>query len=629
MAAAAVPFSYAQAAKGLTSPNPSAPSGAITTAKENLNSPVIDSAACESSKSVGSIEPKQKTIDTPAPALQTESSIAEVVASKLNAEYNGTNSPPNMSYIDSSISTLHREDDASSNPNASSSESTWENISQTSNTADKSADSSDRTVKGGRTENENGWVKVPKPTQEAPVPAVNVWKQRLEAASKSTKKSPVLGQDTSAGPFAKPMLVVDGSEKKADRSAPGRAKEHKREQRLDDDSNKSRRTGRKPADEKAPAPPPSIRDATLWPTPETTAQDSLKKSTEKNDLAEAAKSAGKAKTEWKKVEVNHSVLFSTPLPNAHSRRGGRGGGRGGRDGGNSRSSPPGSRHAGSLLERAPGDGPTDLTRRENGARANSPSRGKRAVSDDVPARRDSRPVGVPAKEVSPKEPVIGDAQPRQPSQEERGAVTGTPSTIPRHGAPTKAGRKPDGGFEFDQTKEGKSRELPNGEGPAESASSIAGRPAPTNEEDRKPVVDNAASRFATRGSHANPYANNRRTSLRGRGNGHHGYHAPNTPHGGFQHPNGFGARSPPISNDPSWGHNQHAGRNFRGPRSQAASADAYARYPNGFPTAGPLPVLNTFMGQPSVYDYPHAMTAIPYTPMLDPYNMVGMVALQL
>jgi hypothetical protein len=59
---------------------------------------------------------------------------------------------------------------------------------------------------------------------------------------------------------------------------------------------------------------------------------------------------------------------------------------------------------------------------------------------------------------------------------------------------------------------------------------------------------------------------------------------------------------------------------------------SYARYPNGFTSAGALTPLNTFMGQPGQmqeYTSAHAMSAIPYSPYIDQYALIGMVSMQL
>jgi la-related protein 1 len=61
--------------------------------------------------------------------------------------------------------------------------------------------------------------------------------------------------------------------------------------------------------------------------------------------------------------------------------------------------------------------------------------------------------------------------------------------------------------------------------------------------------------------------------------------------------------------------------------------NGYGRYPNGFPSAGTLPPINTFMGQTTgMHEFPasaHAMSAMPYTPYIDQYSLLGMVSMQL
>jgi la-related protein 1 len=67
------------------------------------------------------------------------------------------------------------------------------------------------------------------------------------------------------------------------------------------------------------------------------------------------------------------------------------------------------------------------------------------------------------------------------------------------------------------------------------------------------------------------------------------------------------------------------------PRNQPVVTDnIYNRYPSAFPSAGMVPPINTFAGQPGAYDYPtQPMSAVPYAPYMEPYHRLGAVSIQL
>jgi la-related protein 1 len=538
-------FSYAQAAKGLASATSSVhssrgTSGAITPAKDSIASPVV-------------LPENPAWTDKTKDSEPNDLALSKSGARKSLAHSNGSISPPSSAYVDSSMSTLPREDDLSSIPNASS-ESTWENVSTASNAAERGSESGAKKADANG-DREPGWVQVSKPS---PQPAFNYWEQRSKemAAKKSVPAPEAPTMKPPPVPVAKPQEPV----------AP------KDEPKRDQDEPRGRRPVKKAADEK-PVAVPAINDANLWPTVETALVD--RKKTEKVDKPEKIdkdKPLAK-KTEWKKVEVQHTVVFNTPLPSTRG-RGGRATGRGGREGG-TRSSPGG--------PDKPGDKP----------RSTSPGR-KRVVSEDH------------------KRYPAGDRK-----EFERARQTsegGAYSTFPR----AKAGKK----LDDDKRKDGRTiSDLSNGEGLAiENANPPQQRSSQVHSDDeRRASANDGNSRSQRNGA---PFAANRRGSIRRHGVPHAFHGTPSAfPAGGFNM-----ARSPTMPHDGYY--TPGPGNRIRG-RNQMAG-DNFGRF--GAPYSAVLPQINTFMGQPvGGFDFqsPHPASAGAFPPYMDQYTHIGMVANQL
>lgn len=102
--------------------------------------------------------------------------------------------PPSPGFGSTSTSTLPKEEDVSATPNGSS-DSTWDKVSQTSQTAEKAngkADGDDEDLKL------SSWEHVPAsaPLKEAPPPAFNIWTKRAMDQKAKATKEPKLSQST-------------------------------------------------------------------------------------------------------------------------------------------------------------------------------------------------------------------------------------------------------------------------------------------------------------------------------------------------------------------------------------------------------------------------------------------------
>src|ERR1700742_4476961 len=94
-------FSYAQAAKGLVSSNPSAPasktgSGAITPAKDSVGSPVVDPEARSNTRTIDNLQQLRQKDSEHASVPQQLPSSADFTSQKPITESTGSISPPSM-----------------------------------------------------------------------------------------------------------------------------------------------------------------------------------------------------------------------------------------------------------------------------------------------------------------------------------------------------------------------------------------------------------------------------------------------------------------------------------------------------------------------------------------------------
>ena len=336
----AATFSYAQAAKGISSPvsvSKSA-SGSATPAKDDATKAPITSIAqvnswADDAETESSTEQPTTNIEsrTTSKATKPEQSAEPLEASTTD--------------LDSlSASTVTKDDDVSSQPNMSS-ESTWDNKSQASTSVDKTVEPVQKTSekpergekgrkgkKGEKKEAEKE-KEPPKPLKEAPLPAVNIWQQRADQQKSQAK--PVASPLTNGAPK---KSNSEGRPAAAENKPKGREEEKAVSLRKDTrgDAEKKGAKGRpyekdaKPTSSAMPLPP--NQDQESWPTPETAVDEDRKKAQEKTEKErkDSAPNGTSGKHEWVKVPYTPSVVFNTPLPNAaNSRRGGRPGGRGG------------------------------------------------------------------------------------------------------------------------------------------------------------------------------------------------------------------------------------------------------------------------------------------------------------
>ncbi|KAH6614938.1 hypothetical protein C7974DRAFT_56412 [Boeremia exigua] len=337
----AATFSYAQAAKGISSPvSVSKPaSGSTTPAKDDASKIPLTSTNKVNNWADDAENESANEHATSNGDLQTPSSKPSNSTESLEASTTDLDSL--------SASTVTKDDDVSSQPNMSS-ESTWDNKSQASTSVDKTVEPVQKTSekpeksekgkkgkkgeKGEKKEAEKE-KEPPKPLKEAPLPTVNIWQQRADqqkSQAKPTASPPTNGVSKKGTPEGRPSTAeIKSKAREEDKTASPR-KDTKGDAEKKGVKGKPYDKDQKPASSAMPLPP--NQDEEAWPTPETAVDEDRKKAHEKSEKErkDSAPNGSAGKHEWVKVPYTPSVVFNTPLPNAaNSRRGGRPGGRGG------------------------------------------------------------------------------------------------------------------------------------------------------------------------------------------------------------------------------------------------------------------------------------------------------------
>ncbi|CBX92375.1 hypothetical protein LEMA_P050810.1 [Plenodomus lingam JN3] len=427
-------FSYAQAAKGVAAPSsatkplPDSPAEA----KEATNVSTQDANASARSWAEDVEIESRPNPPTQSREPRSQSSGSNIGRVSRSVDTSSVSSPDLGA---SSSSTVTKDDDVSSIPNTSS-ESTWDNKSQASTSVEKPAEPAEKTAEKVK----KGKNAIVKPLQEAPPPAVNIWKMRADEQKAKIKHNPALTTNGVPTPTTNSMKRSDlVAQDKIGVESRSRARDDansgRKDFRGDTDARKGVKGRVSEKDTKASAgvlPPPPNRDQESWPTPDIAIDEDRKKAQEKVEKPEKDRKDGAAsgKHEWVKVPYTPSVVFNTPLPNAaNARRGGRPGGRGGAQNSGRPSGSPsnGARHTdkeGSEADPAP-NGEQAKRERHDGALAHDVS---------PKAKRN----GVVTSTLNPEAPAMnGDANPKSvgpATSDADSQAKGTPDsgTFPGH-----------------------------------------------------------------------------------------------------------------------------------------------------------------------------------------------------
>lgn len=607
---AASTFSYAQAAKGMSTPVPSSKptSGTATPAKEPISTAMNGSATAVPSWA-DDAEADSVAVQPTATANEAQPQTASNTTQPTQATEITSVSSPDLGA--SSVSTVTKDDDVSSLPNASS-ESTWDNKSQASTSVDKSVEPVEKTsekVKKGKNA-------VVKPLQDAPLPAVNIWKQRAEELkTKVQKPSAPLANGSAHGTSAK----------KADTEGKGRGKGQDEERnshgRKDGRDGESRKKAfDKDAKQAANVlPPPPNRDQESWPTPDTAIDENRKKAQDKGDKErkESTSTASHGKHEWVKVPYTPTVVFNTPLPNAaNPRRGGRPGGRGGSQ---------------------TGGRPTGQSEKDTSAATVANGEAKReraegsATNDNATAVNGQAPTSAPEKAAKVNGASESDADSKSTKATESTPAASQNGSYPRQ-HPNRSNKPRRGDFAAGERRRGDGAGSPTKDNTFDRASAGTQTDATADGERRASTYHdgpNGHHKQGRFGAYPNGRERVRGGARGGRGsysNGHqfaNGHMAPLQTSGSFP----LGPRSPTTFNpeNPSFFAAPQGKFRGNGHRSQSVTNDAYRFTPY---QGGPqVPAVQPY----NMYDYgmmAQPMSAVPYSPYVDQYALFGMLTSQ-
>lgn len=509
----------------------------------------------------------------------------------------------------------------SSIPNTSS-ESTWDNKSQASTSVDKSVEPVEKTsekVKKGKNV-------VVKPLQDAPLPAVNFWKQRAdELKAKAKATPPPTTNGVAQGQTAKKSEGV--AQEKAS-NGDGKTLQARKDTKGEPDFKKGTkgRLSEKEAKSTSNAqPPPSTRDQESWPTPVTAIDEDRKKAQDK-ERKENPSAPTHGKHEWVKVPFNPTVVFNTPLPNAaNARRGGRPATRGGPQAGGRSTNSAGEKD-GSVSD-ATSTGEQSRRERQDGATLSESSKSKRSGNTASPALKDQSQTAT--TELGTKINGENDAQPRRASLSSQ--TPGQNGSVPRQ-YPNRASKGRRGDF----SAAGERRR--DGEGSPAKDNTLEDRRVTTGTQTDSADGERRGFSFqeSPNGHHSKQgrYSSYTGGRERGRGggrgtrasysNGHQftNGHTPSVSSSTFP----MGPRSPttftPENNNYFSVPQGKYGRG--GHRSQSVTSDAYRFAPyQGGPQVAPLQTYG-------VYEYGamQPMSAMPYTPFVDHFAMFSMITTQ-
>ncbi|OJJ49626.1 hypothetical protein ASPZODRAFT_986463 [Penicilliopsis zonata CBS 506.65] len=641
-------FSYAQAAKGLSTPPQSG---------KPASADIATPPASDEQKTAASTEP-QSSLDTQTPeaeqqpasddAQKPEPSSADLenettmtsgqpqpAVSASKSVVSGTSSPSVAT-----VSTLPKDDDSTSTPNGGS-DSTWDKQSQAS-----VSEKVESTKAKSATAASEKPAPPPKELRAAPIPTVNIWQQRKEAQEAKAKAIAAL----------KPVAAPTTTKAASTKNAPGAPTANGESQNHDSPKTVSKKKGtdntteaakdRKKADgakareDDSNASP--VGDAASWPTPHLARGEEEKRKaekTDKSDRTEKTSTVKSGKEKWMPVPYVPSAVFNTPLPTA-SRRGGRparGGREGGARGGAHGAAASATSAATGTASTAPGAGdnkavsgqttpnypPKQANAADRGrnepstARANSlPAQTRRSNSADTAAVSDAR-----------RGAHAGDRNRTKGPEDSSNAATGgrqvNGEAFPRHG---KAFAK----NQDQNSQKGGDNATKNPSGESHSGARAGGAQSKSTDGYREANGDSHKDKENFRESRADRGG---RGSHRGRGghaafnnaqnaqfsNGHASHH-PFAPQKSF----GFGDRQRSQQQQQQHGLSINSQQSHRLPlRSPSLpnSASMYGAYPF---TAD----MNAMYGyqQPM---HPGPMGPVPYQHYMEPYSLMNMLSMQM
>ncbi|KAK5987643.1 putative HTH La-type RNA-binding protein [Cladobotryum mycophilum] len=322
--ATASAFSYAQAAKGQGSNTPS-----------NPTSQAQDSQPASSTvpKATPPVENSNESIDT----VQNSDIPPTNVEKQDVASNNGSETEAQSESVVDAQRDTARDDETGRLDRP------WrrnDKGTRSSSTTTRSVDEQDsrrqrkskKSKASEKTPNEQAGDKDQEPAQElpkvelleAPIPSVNIWQQRKEAQLAKVKPSTTSTTEQATNGLPNGTAATKPTEDRAasprDHATNG-SKSHRRPAdttRPERSANRGSKLAEKEAKDNKADAPPSVADATAWPTPETAIKEDKKKPAEKVDRPEKDLTddgaQSKPRQKWVTMEYVPSVSFETQIP---------------------------------------------------------------------------------------------------------------------------------------------------------------------------------------------------------------------------------------------------------------------------------------------------------------------------
>ncbi|KAI9691786.1 MAG: hypothetical protein M1822_007858 [Bathelium mastoideum] len=444
----------------------------------------------------------------------------------------------------------------------------------------------------------------------------------------------------------------------------GRATQSRRPSRFDHDGERSsmKKAGPKSIlseqeETTALAEPPSVNDETSWPAMGANVHEEKQRKPQEKEEKERASAPGSkshGKQEWVQIPIPQTTyLFDTPLPNTNPRRGGRGGSRGGRDGGgrgafsNANGYVKGEKSAGAESPAQSNDVLSSKSKRDKSEGSQSQASEHQATdtmsSDKEGADDRSADAIAPSSTVPAKINAQGGTESGRKGSQSIKESQPAHSYSSRHsGAPRWKQSQRNGDPENDRRRESEadarreSRRLSSAtqiDEPRERRSTVTGESPQASRYDKhdrreefssRPWKESGHETFAPRGGG------------RGRGRGSrrggfpHGFHqsSHNAPSG--MHGSSYGFPTSPTYQQ-QFGSPFNSQRGYRGPRVQSVPNGDYGRGTGAYPAGpGQVPPLQTWFDPATAYEYQmmQSMSAVPWTPQMEPFALVGRVIQQ-
>ncbi|KAL2159138.1 hypothetical protein VTH06DRAFT_2570 [Thermothelomyces fergusii] len=606
----ATTFSYAQAARGRAISQPSqqeASSPAPSTTGSQGKDDASSGATSITAPSVASTAPEARDTEQAAQPqvestlLKQDQEVASVANSNSSAAYVAEQSGKTSE--EASVKSSDARPQARSQSEDKASRST-SRTSRFNDSADgrkgrkgKKGRAADKDAPSDQTQDEDSEKvkEVPKPVilTEAPPPTVNPWAKRMEAQKAAVQiklgsDNPTVDgeskQNTSQEESNVRSTAANGTN--GDRWAQKKTAEASRptDQAPRRGGPRGNRAGDK--EERASVALPPVADPSSWPDPKAAAEreQTAKKPQEKVDTAEKdglEEVAPARKKTWEKLEIEHSVVFQTPLPPLRGPKPRGGAPRGGRETGSMRGG-----HTGAAASQTNLGSVADKAASPGGFTGPKPA-AARARDGNIPSR--TAPQSHPPHASKRASVDVTSRDQRKPSVPEGTTEQARDASFDASSSSKRASATRD-------------VRLENGSLNSEAGQTRAAlQDRPSNfqskgDNQQYPVREGRPERgrggYRGRGSHNNPSSH---ISAASYANGH--YSGPNG-FGGRQNPNSHSPPSFPSQFPASFGHSSRGRGN-----KWASSGQAAGRNPAGFPPKA-AHVNDYAVGQYSTYIYP-------------------------